>query len=248
MDKLLDERAAMSPLTDSSIHFAQAIEVMGIMDLKAFVVGRQYPSLQVWRRYRSGQLIRSEEETDAIQSMSGLPHTMVDLLALDDNEVTEEQFWLWPGCRGTLIQCQMWDAYRFAMMIDMRRRRTGYLTINRSSVVRLPNDDILVTKALSSIDAVYNGFEKPAAATSLVMNAMLLPLFHVALEVLTADNFEGRHELITTWFEFLLSKLPYANTKQAWELVQDYASERKNGLYRNADDIARSKGIEVGLF
>lgn len=253
MEKLLDDRANLSPLTDPEPELTQAIEVMGVFDLPPLVVGRQTPSLNVWRRYRLGQLIRSVEEIDSVEMVTGIPRSMIDMLAYEDGQLTEEHLWLWPGCAGTLLQCQLWEAYKYAMMLKIRRqRRTGttvpqYHSPIQARKTKLPDDNLLLIKALSAIDAVYNGARQPAAADSLVLNAILYPLFIVGVEVFMSDD-QDRQDLVIGWFNQLLESDPFANVQQAWDVLQTIASSYKEGRIVTADEVARFKHIELGLF
>lgn len=253
MERLVDERASMSPLADPDPFLIQAIEVMGVFDLRAMVVGRQTPSLNVWRRYRRGQLTRITQEPDAVEIVTGLPRSMIDMLAYEEGELTEEELWLWPGCVGTLLQCQLWEAYKFALMLHVRRfRRHGGSAVTQYSPeqfprVTLPSDEILLLKALSAVDAVYNGARQPAAVDSLVLNAILFPLFHVALEVFTSSDKE-RQDIVEAWFKYSTQDDPFANAKQSWEVLQViHAKYKEDGTILTPDEVARFKGIEVAL-
>lgn len=252
MEKLLDGRANLSPLAQPDPELTHAIEVMGLFDLPYLVVGRQTPSLNVWRRYRLGQLVRLTAEEDSIEAVSGIPRSMIDMLACDEEDLTEEQLWLWPGCAGTLLQCQLWEAYKFAIMLDVRRRKRHRRTARhgqsptRAPGVNLPDDKLLVIKALSALDAVHIGAKQPAAADSLAMNAILYPLFIVAIEVFTSDNKEWQ-EIVGPWFHALLEHDPFANGRQSWEIVQAIAESHREGQFVTADEVARSKQIEVAL-
>lgn len=252
MERLLDDRANLSPLADPEPALTQAIEVMGIFDLRSFVIGRQTPSLNVWRRYRLGQLIRSVPEEDSVEAVTGIPRSMIDMLAFEDGELTEEHLWLWPGCVGTLLQCQLWDAYRYAMMLDVRRRRkhdittTQYQSPIQAPKTKLPADEILLIKALSALDAIHNGARQPVAVDSLVLNAILYPLFLVGVEVFMSDD-KMRQGIVAGWYSQCLKEDPFANARQTWEILQIIASSHEDGRVVTADEIAHFKGIEVAL-
>lgn len=253
VERLLDERAALSPLDNVEPAFISAIEVMGVMDIDVFCVGRQSPSLKAWRRHREGQFVRYEEEPDTVQSMAGLPRSLLDLLAIANDELTQEQIWLWPGCEGTYLQCQLWEAYRFSVMLfieerDSLRSPTSFHHSPTGVIIKLPSHNLILTRALSAIDAVYNGQSKPDAANSLVLNAMYFPLFQVSVEVLSSEDQDGRHALVEKWFDKLIEKDVFENTKQAWTIAQAIGRKRREGFQCTPDEVARSMGIELGLF
>lgn len=253
VERLLDERAALSPLDNVEPAFISAIEVMGVMDIDVFCVGRQSPSLRAWKRLREGQFVRYEEEQDTIQSMAGLPRSLLDLLAIANDELREEQIWLWPGCKGTYLQCQLWEAYRFAVMLyikerDRLRSPTTSTPLPSEIIIRLPSLDLVLTRALSAIDAVFNGQSKPDAANSLVLNAMYFPLFQISVEVLAREDQDSRHALVKNWFNQLIEKDVFENTRQAWIIAQAVGCKRRDGVFCTSDEVAHSMGIELGLF
>ena len=254
IERLLDERAAMSPLTNARPSFVMTIEVMGIMDIARFSIGRQTPSLQAWRRYREGKLVKYEEQADAVQSMVGLPRSMLDLVAMDNDQLSEEQVLLWPGCEGSYLQCQLWEAYRFTLMLTVRQHKEQLqspqllerkLCLN----VALPSTSLLMTRALSSIDAIFNGTAQTDAVDSLVLNAIYWPLFHISLMVLSSEDMDGRHTQIRDWWELLISKdEPAMNTRNAWEVIQSVTSQHRQGIYSDPDQVAMTFAYEVCLF
>ena len=227
---------------------------MGIMDLDIFVIGRQSPSLRIWRSYRSGHIMHLEDSLDSVETMCGLPRSLIDVLASIDEESVEEALWLWPGYPGTPLQCQLWEAYRFSAILALRSRPTTSEHSSPGTVphlarkdISLPITDTIVSRALSSIDAIHNGISKPTAANSLIMNAMLFPLFFITLEVLQNAEYAPWHELVTTWFEEEVSRNPFANAKLTWNLIQDVVERRKAGVDCNAEEMARQQRIEVSL-
>lgn len=253
IEKLLDERAALSPLDNVDPAFLSAIEVMGIMDIDIFCVGRLSPSLKAWRRYREGQFVRYEADEDSVQSMAGLPRSLLDLLAFVNDELTEEEMWLWPGCHGTYLQCQLWEAYRFAAMLHIRGRDRTHSTpssvpASKSSRMKLPSYSLLLTRALSAIDAVFNGQAQPGAQDSLVLNAIYFPLFQTSIEVLSSSDQDDRHALVKRWFNQLIERDYFENTRQAWNIADAFGTKKRQGVDCTPDDVAKSMGVELGLF
>lgn len=253
IERMLDDRAAMSPLDNVEPAFVAAIEVMGGMDIPRFCVGRQTPSLNAWQRYRSGKLVLLTEESDAVHALTGLPKSLLDLLACDDDELTEEQIFFWPGCPGTFLQVQLWEAVRLTLMLLVRqskdsRRITGGLAEHESHIkLNLPPTDTLITRALSAIDAVFNGSAKPEAVDSLVLNGIYFPLFFMSTIVMSMEDKHNRTDRIRQWWGRLCEDT-FTNTKLAWNVLQIVAEQARQGIAVSPEEIARSKGIEIGLF
>lgn len=253
IERMLDDRAAMSPLRDVESAFVGAIEVMGVMDIWRYCVGRQTPSLNVWQRYRGGKLIQLDEESDTVQCMAGLPKSLLDLLACKNEDLTEELILLWPGCSGTSLQMQLWEAYRITLMLlvrqskEERARINGFTDLTSHIKVSLPSTDILITRALSSIDAVFSGSSKPEAADSLVLNGIYFPLFFLSIFAMSNADKDQRHHRIRLWWKQLLEQ-PFISTKLQWEVVQTVSEQARAGISISPDEVARSRGVEVGLF
>lgn len=259
MEKLLQARLTMLPTRNPTLYAIEAIEVMGIMDLPSFVIGRQSPSLGIWRQYRSGQLLPQAAAPDAIEPMSGLPKSLIDLFAAADGERSEQGFWLWPGFEGNMLQCQLWEAYRLAGMLDAKRIRRqrdqgspkspsyGGFSIVSSPHVRLPDKAIIVARLLSSLDAIRTRANQSEAEGLLIMNAIFYPLFIVTLAVLPDDSYQRWHNLVQGWFEEESNRSHSKSMELAWHVLEEMCRQKKNAVFFEVDDVARHRGFEIGL-
>ena len=260
IEKLLEGRSRLSPRTLPSTYSLQAIEVMGVMDLPTFVIGRQTPSLGIWRRFRSGKLIRFTKGPDAVEPMCGLPRSLIDLLSYDGDVSTEEGLYLWPGLVGSILQCHLWEAYRLAAILDIRRRRADgssftattaqpleYDRTSGQTPLTLPSNAVLVSRAMSAMNALREGAEHLSKTDMLVANAVLYPLFTLGLEVARSEACEEWQDLIDKWFQWQIDLNPSVSTDLAWQLIKDVSQVRKHGVLSSPDDIARDRGVEVGL-
>lgn len=259
MEKLLHARLTTLPTRDPTAYAIEAIEVMGIMDLPTFVIGRQSPSLGIWRQYRSGQLLPQAATPDAIEPMSGLPKSLIDLFSAADEERSEEGFWLWPGFEGNMLQCHLWEAYRLAGMLDARRIRrqrgqispkspsSGRFSMVSSPHVHLPNNAIIVARLLSSLDAIRTRAHQSEAEGLLIMNAIFYPLFIVTLAVLPDDSYQRWHALVREWFEEELNRSLSKSMELAWHVLEEMCQQKTNAVLFEVDDVARHRGFEIGL-
>ncbi|KAG6027987.1 hypothetical protein E4U41_000796, partial [Claviceps citrina] len=122
MYAVLLTRGLQDSLADQTPFRRHLIEVLGYLDLPGFAVGRQNPSIGVWRRHcrEPGYLCRPPQ-LDSVEYVSGLPRSLLDLLsAVDAGEITEEDLWDWPGAPGSIPQCHLWEAYRLAGIVSLR--------------------------------------------------------------------------------------------------------------------------------
>ncbi|KAK2072370.1 hypothetical protein P8C59_006727 [Phyllachora maydis] len=138
------------PVPPPDPHTAHLLEVLGVMDMPGFVVGRRTPCMGIWRRVRRAALQATGRRRGGVETVSGLPRSMLDILAMaepdeegrkpedgdkdgagDDGDRSrafdvERALWLWPGEVGEhLLQQQLWDAWRYAAMLAARRRSNG---------------------------------------------------------------------------------------------------------------------------
>lgn len=256
LERLLDARAHSSPSPVPSPEFIQAIEIMAAMDIDAFVIGRKSPGLKLWRRYRGGDLFPLRDEADSIEVGCGVPKSLLDLIDFKAPDVYAEQaLYLWPGFEGTFLQCHLWDAYRFAAMLDVRQKRrltgaSGQLGSSNSpeeSSISLPSDVIVLTRGLSAIDAIYNGAVEHQAADSALMNALLYPLYILTMQVVLSRQHENWYHLLEHWFHTEIERDRCANTQLAWEVIQDVLKQQKQGRSGTPDELASVIGNEVSL-
>lgn len=64
-------------------------------------------------------------EVDLIEPVSGLPRSLLDIISCLEEPECEEKLWLWHGHEGDTLQINLWDAFRFAGMLNHRDLRNG---------------------------------------------------------------------------------------------------------------------------
>lgn len=115
------------------------IEVMGVMDMPTFAVGRQNPNIGIWRRYcrKNG---RPDED---VEPVSGLPRSLLDIFACIGEGATEETFWDWPGERGSFLQCHLWEAFRLAGILACRQLQQRQTRLRQRQQRQLLNGQLV---------------------------------------------------------------------------------------------------------
>ncbi|KAJ5145130.1 hypothetical protein N7448_002522 [Penicillium atrosanguineum] len=98
----------LHPTATPSEFRTHLLEVMGVMDLPCFAIGRQTPL------YR-----------------------LVDLFAGIGMETTEQSFWDWPGEAGSFLQCYLWEAHRLAGILTLRKHARTSEQSRKTSVSRI---------------------------------------------------------------------------------------------------------------
>ncbi|KAJ4256876.1 hypothetical protein NW762_008972 [Fusarium torreyae] len=72
------------------------------MDIQTFVRGRDTPTLGIWGYLRSAQASTSTGLVDGVESVSGLPRSLIDIFARLGDASAEDAFAGWPGYEGIL--------------------------------------------------------------------------------------------------------------------------------------------------
>ncbi|KAJ5375634.1 hypothetical protein N7517_007640 [Penicillium concentricum] len=214
------------------------LEVMGVMDIPCFAIGRQTSPIGIWRRF-----CQSTGPRHGIEPVTGLPRSLLNLLAGIDTDTTEQSFWDWAGEAGTFSQCHLWEAYRLAgiLTIHQRRRSSGspqsHSTRRRSELC--PADpSILVARIVANVDALRLGcLERPEE--NYLNNSIIFPNFVAGLEVdVMRQNLEWQEAIRrcssgTRQDDMLLEIL-----QELW-LLDDSTLD--------INDLARARGVEMGL-
>jgi hypothetical protein len=238
----------------------QCVEIMGVMDIENLVLGRQIPTSSIWLQYRSG-ILHFDAGEDAVEPMSGLPKSLIDILATDtkDSNAAEQMLLLWPGFPGSPLQCQLWEAFRFAAMLDLRNRSclAGEANSNTSMNARIspcglftfPSTDTLIARILSSLNALFGATTKgePGPERS-VMNSILYPLLHTYIQVMSLNSQERWREMVEQWFQLTISKSSSMNTRHAKEVADEVCRNRMLSMSSTPDGVARSHEWEIALF
>lgn len=219
------------------------LEVMGVMDLTCFSVGRQTQCIGIWRRYCQPACLRQ-----GVEPVSGLPRTLLDLFAGVGLDTTEQDFWDWPGEASSFMKFYLWEAHRLAGILSVRRRARADRIPSRElpgfAAWRQPNavaadETVLVGRMLANLDALRLAFAERPAEDAFIKNAVLFPIFAAGIEVaVLVQNPQWQATLRSCALGSRQDDLTFNLLGEMWE---------RNDPNLNVDDLARSRGIEMGL-
>ncbi|GKZ52235.1 hypothetical protein AnigIFM49718_000108 [Aspergillus niger] len=232
------------------------LEVMGIMDLPTFAIGRIHPYLGFWRQHCRNRLTPDSSEQYDVEVMSGLPRSLVDIFSCIGEGATEQDFWDWPGSKGCFLQCQLWEAYRLAGMLVIRH---GALRLpselndipaqqgqnKRRSA--LPTTAVIIMRLLSCVDAIYRASSEGEGKDTLTINAIPYPVFVAGLQTDALNKNPDSREFIRRIL-VAIAEGPFWNKQYRLllDLLEEYWTYPENTI--NIHQIAQSRGIELGLF
>lgn len=253
-----DLRGSLPPALDAYTH--HCLEVLGIMDMPLFVLGRKTPCLSFWRRFRATQRLGGDNRNDGgIEPVSGLPRTLLDIFACsleEDHDCeggAETALWLWGGEEGEFMQLHLWDAWRYAGMLDYRRRKSiraesgiSFSDPTTSNRLTLPTTEQLLCRLLASLDALRLGLEMPETGHLLVANGMFYPYVNASLEYeILRSRPAWRLSLDRVHDKFLREdKTP--NTQVLLQAL--HSSWQRGDTSFDPGDAMRSQGVEIALF
>lgn len=234
-------------LTPSRKHL---LEVLGVMDLPTFTVGRRTPYIGIWNRYCRGHAGGEE-----IERVTALPRSLLDIFSRIGLGTVEEDFWNWPGEQGDFLQCYLWEAHRLAGILTLRRSRVfptlgeaRLQDVNRGAAEmppRLPRTEVLLTQVLANIDAIRRGSKEPVAERSLVMNAINYPLFVAGLEIGVLNSRPEWKMLIRDCYCDERRGKYGVDDRLQLKVLEEFW--QRNDMTLNVNDLAREMNLELGL-
>ncbi|KAJ5622320.1 hypothetical protein N7528_005552 [Penicillium herquei] len=219
------------------------LEVMGVMDLQCFSVGRQTPCIGIWHRY-----CQPTSPREGIEPVSGLPRTLLDLFAGIGIDTTEQSFWDWPGEIGSFLQCYLWEAHRLAGILTLRRhaRSEEQNSRNMRNVTNwrqpgaCPADAaVLVARILANLDALRLACAERPKEDTFIKNAVLFPVVVAGLEVsVICKNSQWQETIRKCTLGSRQDEILLELLEEMWQ---------KNDPILSVDNLARARGVEMGL-
>ncbi|RAL07398.1 Zn(II)2Cys6 transcription factor [Aspergillus homomorphus CBS 101889] len=237
-------------------------EVMGVMDIPTFAIGRQNPCLGFWRnhcRERNDPTPVNSKLGHDVEVVSGLPRSLLDIFScIGNGGATEEEFWDWPGAQGTLLQCQLWEAYRSAGILAVRHRqlhRFDELLVPQTDSSHqkeqrkrtLPTTEVLVLRIFSNLDAIFRAAREPGGTEFLLLNAVFYPLVVAALQTSVLNERSYLKDLMKTWSDN--PHYPPGNERLLqilWEILEEWWES--DPFKTSIHDLAYMRGLEVALY
>lgn len=213
------------------------------MDIPCFTLNRRTKSLGLWRRYVGPREISGIEET------SGLPYSLITILADLGSPQAEDALLQWPGELGEqYVQLHLWDAFRYAAVLHNRAlpRRLDEDDAPSSPVGGGPRDEVLRMRVFAAIQAIVDSgaftFRPPLA------RATAYPLFIAGL--FAGSNRERRATRLA--FQLLMDNDQDRVQKVALDIVSqvwDKCEGRSQAIkLARATELAAEANVELHLY
>ncbi|KAK1845713.1 C6 finger domain-containing protein [Colletotrichum chrysophilum] len=227
------------------------LESMCVMDLPLYVVGRVSPSIGLWKRFRKTQDSWPGGRIGGVEVGIGMPRSLIDVLAdIPDGPQAsvESRLWIWPGEIGEFIQCHLWDCWRFAGILEIRRRKRLQDGQAQEETQFAPNTGVIMCRLISAMDAIHKHirFDLDREKYSLIQNGMVFPVTAASLEFRELGAHPEWKTTLESFREHLSKRDPFNFLKVIFELL-DEAQASGTEVF-DINEAARGRGVEVVLF
>jgi hypothetical protein len=225
---IFHQRHALQTPTYDSRELAALI---GVLDLPTHSLGRQNEHLHMWRKHCMGQ--------SGIEEVSGLPCSLLDLLASPNDDDIEKRLLQWSGEPGEPVMCKIWEATQYAGLIMVRELRS-------EQGLPTSTDTQSITSTVQHILVLLQDLRiRMDVCTFASTETLLFPLVGAGSQPtsLTADNRRFIRDCIVALADNSLSSYPYY---EAVVLVLEalWASDGSRSL----NQMTRDMDLELGLF
>lgn len=224
------------------------LEMIAVMDIPNLVFGRQTPCVKMWERLRKLQALKHGKAPSGIESMTGLPRSLLDLLACQDDPGAEYRLWLWEGEDGNLQLVHFWEAWRCSAIIYARRNRErrGEQISGAGQSPHVPSTKRLTQYLVSALDALRLGLESPENSHMLMANGMFYPYVIASAEI-------GLLREQPEWVAALKKVHDMCLKSDTSDNIRITQSLLEAGWKRDIDvldihEAARQRGVELAVF
>ncbi|KAF5599117.1 hypothetical protein FPCIR_2513 [Fusarium pseudocircinatum] len=170
------------------------LEAVGLLDIPFFTLNRITPSLEIWKSYVQ------PHKHSGVEQISGIPYSLMNLLANMDSTTIEQDLLQWPGELGDeFAQIHLWEAFRLTGILHSRclaDHHQDQTTPPRTNI----STEILRMKVFASIQAII-GIGTFNFRLSLA-RAILYPLFIAGILAESAQE----QQLTRVAFQYIMQK------------------------------------------
>jgi hypothetical protein len=205
------------------------LRVIGVMDLPGLVFGRRTPIIGLWRRLREAELASPNGLTGGVDTLTGMPRSLLDILAYTDHRAAQFALWNWHGEMGDSLQAQLWDAWRYAGIIYRNRmiykeQALGGNIPKQTPAEGLPSTKYLVWRLIASLDILRLALDHPTSKGVLYGNSGFWPyiIARCEFELLRESpdlktKLDGLYDTLISVYKQKQGEFAQAIIQEAWD-------------------------------
>lgn len=228
------------------------------MDLPPFIAGRRSPPMHIWYHHCRGQSRRwlgptntntNTGGTAGIEPITGLPRSLIDLfscMGFSPDQDLESGFWGWPGEEGSVAQVQLWEAYRFAGVLAVRRNSHSSLGLGGSGPESASNE-VVISRLVGAIEALTRAAPDMDEDDEAVLNAIRYPLVIAGSDVDVMRAHPEWRGMIERTLRTLVEEDPYAQCRLTLDVLSEVWSLWEQGRDVGVGEVAVERGVELYL-
>ncbi|UZP36722.1 hypothetical protein NXS19_004538 [Fusarium pseudograminearum] len=238
-----------APMPDAFTN--RCLQVIGVMDLPGLVFGRRTSNIGFWKRLREAELASCSGLMGGVETLTGLPRSLLDILAYTKHCEAQRDLWNWHGEMGDSLQAQLWDAWRYAGILYRARAMVKNQDLEgdglqEESMTGLPSTKYLLWRLIASLDTLRLGLEHPGSKGLLYGNSAFWPYLVARCEFeLLRSNPEWK-TVLDKLFSMMISSYKPGHIQIAQDMIQE-AWERGEVTF-DLDEAALSRKIELAAF
>lgn len=246
--EIIDQDLSSNPI---SWHL---VEVLGVMDLPSFVVGRRHPSLGTWKRVRSFVVPSGEAAHGRVEVVTGMPRDLLDIFAdiWQPEGRAIARFWNWQGTITDPILKHRCNSWRYAGILDARRRHALWASRHQYMLAEDGTSTVydfthVFSALLSSLDAFCMDCNLAGHDEKSFLNhGLLYPIFVASLETRLLEASPSWKQRLDNIMSRISDGLRIDYTKPLFELL-DEAWACRDEVF-DIELVAYRRGIEIALF
>ncbi|KAK1635713.1 hypothetical protein BDP81DRAFT_430153 [Colletotrichum phormii] len=247
--------AYLKPNPEHDLSVRHALEFIGLMDMPCLVLGRQCPSMGIWRRFRKVQDSWKGGRVGDLEVVTGVPQSLLDIFSdtpFETAEVSISRFWGWPGEMGEYVQCLLWDCWRFAGLLHIRRReqrrnaaRKDAQFVGDDQQDASPSSEIVLYRLISGLHLSDVACQLPENQHLLCRNGIVFPLITACLETRLLKRHPDWKQTVDEVRAAAEKRYLFQLAKATWEVLDE--AWKDETMEFDVDAAIARKGQEVSL-
>lgn len=218
------------------------------MDLPPFVAGRRSPPIHIWYHHCRGssRTWLGPVSIGGIEPITGLPRSLIDLfscIGFSPDQDIESGFWCWPGEEGSAAQLHLWEAYRFAGILAVRRNSHSGPGIGGNDRT---SNEVVIGCIVGAIEALTRAAPDMDEDDE-VFNAIRYPLVIAGSDIDVMRAHPEWRGMIEGTLRTLVEEDPYAQCKLTLDVLSEVWSLWEQGRHVGVAELAFERGVELYL-